>query len=389
MMASRAQVDTAPLQAVERVDGRLLGLWLALLAIGMVMVMSASISYAEATTGDPMFYLKKHLVFLVLGGVAALVALKTPLRIWYHLAPLLLLAALVLLVLVLVPGLGLERNGARRWLGLGGFTFQVAEAAKAALIIFLSAYLVRQRESLKADWIGLLKPFAVMGMFLGLLILQPDFGSIVVMAGITVTLVFLAGIHFLRFFLVALAGLALLTLLATSSDYRMQRITSFLDPWANQFDSGYQLTQSLIAFGRGEWFGVGLGNSLQKLHYLPEAHTDFIFAIVAEETGLVGSMALILLFSLLVTRLFGLGFRAVASGYEFAGYMVIGTATMFSVQAVINVGVACGLLPTKGLTLPFISAGGSSLLVCMALMGICLRVSLEMGSGKAPSQVKA
>lgn len=391
MMASRAQSAAVPQMAAERVDPVLLSLWFALLAIGAIMVMSASVSFAASTTGDAFYYLKKHLVFMLMGAVAALIALRTPLRFWYHMAPALLGVAFLLLVLVLVPGVGIERNGARRWLGAGGFTFQVAEAAKAGLILFLSAYLVRQRESLKADWFGLAKPFGVLGIFVVLLLLQPDFGSVVVMAGITVSLVFLAGIHLLRFLIVGAVGLGLLALLATSSAYRMQRITAFMDPWANQFDSGYQLTQSLIAFGRGEWFGVGLGNSLQKLHYLPEAHTDFIFAIVAEETGLLGSLLLILLFSALIARLFLTGFRAVAGGLEFAGYLVIGTATMFSIQAIINIGVACGLLPTKGLTLPFISAGGSSLLVCMALMGICLRVSLELGkpAGAVRAEVQA
>jgi cell division protein FtsW len=300
-------------------------------------------------------------------------------------APLILLVAFFLMVVVLIPGVGIERNGARRWIGAGGGTIQVAELAKAALIIFLSAYLVRQGDTLRASWAGVSRPFGILLIFLVLLLLQPDFGSVVVMAGITVALVFLAGMHFLKFMSVAVLGIGGLSYFVISSEYRMRRITSFLDPWADQFDSGYQLTQSLIAFGRGEWLGVGLGNSLQKLLYLPEAHTDFVFAVLAEELGLLGSLSTILLLSLLIGRIFQLGVRAVNAGVPFGGFVAIGTATMFAVQSLINIGVACGLFPTKGLTLPFISSGGSSLLVCMALTAICLRMSQEIQtSAKRP-----
>lgn len=342
------------------------------------MVASASIGYAAATENDPAFYFKKHLAFLCIGGMVSLAIVRIPLSFWYHMAPPILLLAFFLMVVVLIPGVGIERNGARRWIGAGGATVQVAELAKAALIIFLSAYLVRQGDTLRASWAGVSKPIGILLVFLVLLLLQPDFGSVVVMAGITVALVFLAGMHFLKFMSLAILGVGGLSFFVLSSEYRMKRITSFLDPWADQFNSGYQLTQSLIAFGRGEWVGVGLGNSLQKLLYLPEAHTDFVFAVLAEELGLLGSLATIFLLSLLIGRIFQLGIRAVNAGVSFGGFVAIGTATMFALQSLINIGVACGLFPTKGLTLPFISSGGSSLLVCMALTSICLRMSQEI-----------
>ena len=377
-MASRAAGAVSPDVEKIRLDSWLLGSWIALIAIGMIMVMSASIGYAASIGSDPLYFFKKHMVFVAAGMLVVWIILQIPIRVWYQLAPLALIASLVLLAVVLIPGIGIETNGARRWLGFGGFTLQVAEFAKAALILFLSAYLVRHGDSLREHWLGMTKPLAIMALYLLLLLAQPDFGSLVVMAGITVTLVFLAGIHFFKFMAMALLGVAALAFFALSSDYRKQRLTGFMDPWADQFDSGYQLIQSLIAFGRGEWVGVGLGNSLQKLLYLPEAHTDFVFAVIAEETGLVGSFVVIALLAVLVGRLFSLGMRAVNSGQTFGGFVALGTATMFAIQALINIGVACGLLPTKGLTLPFISAGGSSLLVCMALTGICMRLSWEM-----------
>lgn len=380
-MASRrvkasGQADKKP--AVFHFDSLLFWCWIALLLLGVVMVASASVSYAAATEGDPAFYIKKHLAFLFIGGIASAVLIRLPLAFWYQVAPFVLLMAYFLLVIVLIPGVGIERNGARRWIGAGGATIQVAELAKAALIIFLSAYLVRQGDTLRASWYGVSKPVGLLALFMVLLLLQPDFGSVVVMAGITVVLVFLAGMHFLKFISVALLGLGALSYFVLSSEYRMDRITGYLDPWADQFDTGYQLTQSLIAFGRGEWFGVGLGNSLQKLLYLPEAHTDFVFAVLAEELGLFGSLITIVLLSVMIGRIFQLGVRAVNAGLAFGGFIAIGTATMFALQSLINIGVACGLFPTKGLTLPFISAGGSSLLVCMAMTAICLRVSQEV-----------
>lgn len=374
--------------AVFHFDTLLFWSWLALLLLGIVMVASASIGYAAATEGDPAFYLKKHLIFLLIGSLASFILLKLPLVFWYQLAPFILLTAFFLLVVVLIPGVGIERNGARRWIGFGGATIQVAELAKAALIIFLSAYLVRQGNTLRASWYGVSKPFGILVLFMALLLLQPDFGSVVVMAGITVALVFLAGMHFLKFLLVAVLGVGTLSFFVFSSEYRMERVTSYLDPWADQFNSGYQLTQSLIAFGRGEWVGVGLGNSLQKLMYLPEAHTDFVFAVLAEELGLLGSLLTILLLAVMIGRIFQLGIRAVNAGLAFGGFIAIGTATMFAIQSLINIGVACGLFPTKGLTLPFISSGGSSLIVCMALTAICLRVSQEIQTTAQRPSVK-
>lgn len=371
-------------------DPLLLCGFLALLAIGVLAVASASVGHASEHFGDSMFYTKRHIAFMLVGFVVVAVLIYVPLNFWYRMAPFILLASFILLALVLIPGIGIERNGARRWLGIGSMTVQSAELAKGALIIYLASYLVRQRDSLSQSWDGILKPFAIMGLYLVLLLAQPDFGSIVVMASVTLAMLFLGGIHFLKFLSIAVVGVGGLAMIATSSDYRLQRITSYMDPWADQFNSGYQLTQSLIAFGRGEFAGVGLGNSIQKLLYLPEAHTDFIFAVIAEETGLLGSFIVVGLLALLIGRLLTLGVQAVNRGEHFGGFVAIGVAAMLALQSFVNIGVACGLLPTKGLTLPFISAGGSSLVVNMALVGICLRLSRELPdtAGRVASEVK-
>ncbi len=360
------------------VDMPLLIAVLAALSIGLVMVASASINLAQEMQSDQLYFLKRHLVYLAMGLSIALVVLRVPISAWYRLSPLLLIGAIGLLALVLIPGIGIRVNGAQRWINTGLMTVQVSELAKIAMILFLAGYLVRRGEDLRTHWHGFSVPIGLLLLMVLLLILEPDFGSVVVLTGVTCTLLFLAGIRLGIFLLMAAGGVAGLGILAMSSPYRMQRITAFLDPWADQFNTGYQLTQSLIAFGRGEWFGVGLGNSLQKLFYLPEAHTDFIFAILAEELGLFGVLLVIALYLFIVFRLARLGLQALRAKQEFSGYVALGVAVLFGVQSLINMGVASGLFPTKGLTLPFISYGGNSLLVCLFLAALCLRLSIEL-----------
>ncbi|MAT50544.1 MAG: putative lipid II flippase FtsW [Porticoccaceae bacterium] len=379
---SRAAILSPMILAFRRlpgaVDVRLLALTATLLSVGMVMVFSASISYADHRYGSSLFFIQRHLIYLLMALAAGFLVLQIPVRSWYRYSDLVLLMAVFLLVAVLVPGVGREVNGARRWISLGVINLQVAELAKFAMIVFVAGYLHRHQLDMRGRWQALLKPMAMLGIVGLLLLLQPDFGSAVVIAGTVLALLFLAGVRLWVFLLILGAGVAGLGFLAISSEYRMQRLVAFLDPWADMYSSGYQLTQSLIAFGRGQWFGVGLGNSVQKLFYLPEAHTDFVFAIFAEEMGLFGVLIIVALFVFMVQRIFAIARSAVRRQDWFAAYAAFGVGVLIAGQAFINIGVTSGLLPTKGLTLPFISYGGSSLVVSCMMMALVLRIGVEM-----------
>lgn len=363
---------------VRELDRALLLPALAIASIGLVMICSASISFADHSYGDAFFYLKRHLLFLLMGAVVAAVFLNVPSRFWFHYGVPLLVLTLLLLVAVLIPGVGRRVNGSQRWIPLGPLNLQVSEIAKFVMILFTAGYLERYQRELRENWRYFAKPIGLLGVVAVLLLLEPDFGSSVVMAATVMGMLFMGGARVWQFTLILLAGLGAMTSVALLSPYRLQRLVTFLDPWADQYDSGYQLTQSLIAFGRGEWLGVGLGNSVQKLFYLPEAHTDFVFAIYAEEFGLLGVVLAIALYVLLVSRILHVARRAVAQEDWFAAYSCFGIATMLAGQAFINMGVTSGLLPTKGLTLPFISYGGSSLLMCCAMVALVLRINREM-----------
>ncbi len=363
------------------VDRPLVFLWLALMSIGLVMIASASIAFAAEQYGDPWFFAKRHAIYMLLGAVLALGVLAVPVKYWQQYAGWLMVITLVLMVLVLIPGIGREVNGARRWLNLGIISVQVSEVAKLAAVFFFAGFFTRRHQELYTGWQGFIKPLLVLGLLCFLLLLQPDFGSAVVMSGAVLAMMFIAGVklwHFSLLLALAVVGLAALAVL---EPYRMTRLVTFLDPWASQFDAGYQLTQSLIAFGRGEWFGLGLGNSLQKLFYLPEAHTDFIAAITAEEFGLVGLVMLLGLFAALVWRIFAIARASLNAHRLFAAFATFAVAILLTSQVFINVGVAVGLLPTKGLTLPFISYGGSSLLIGCALLAFVVRVDWEQQQG--------
>ncbi len=375
--------------SVGRFDGVLLLLWLALMSIGLVMIASSSIAFATEQYGDPWFFTNRHLVYIVLGlGLACAVAL-VPVRLWQQYSGWLLVAVIGFLILVLVPGIGKEVNGARRWIDLGLISVQVSEVAKFSAVLFFASYFARRHQELYTGWRGFAKPVLVIGFLTLLLLLEPDFGSAVVLSATAFAMMFIAGVKLRHFLLLAVAAVAALALVAVTSPYRMQRLITFLDPWADQFNTGYQLTQSLIAFGRGEWFGLGLGNSLQKLFFLPEAHTDFIFSILAEEFGLVGVVCVLGLFAALIYRIFTIARANLSVGKLFAAFATFGVAILMTFQVFINIGVASGLLPTKGLTLPFISYGGSSLLIGCALMAFVLRVDWELHRQQAaPVAVK-
>lgn len=361
---------------VPRWDWPLLGSALALAVLGLVMVASSSISTADRL-GAPLMYFNRQLIYVGLGMALAAPALWLPLEAWRRAGPALLLLAIALLAMVLIPGVGREVNGSTRWIDLGLFNFQVSEAAKLLILIYLAGYLVRHGQRVRTEVLEFAKPVGVVMLAAALLLLEPDFGAAAVLLGATLAMLFLAGVKLWQFgILVVLFGGAMAGL-AYGSPYRWARVVSFMNPWEDPFNSGFQLVQSLIAFGRGEWWGVGLGGSVQKLFYLPEAHTDFLFAVLAEELGLLGSVTVIALFAVLVWRIMRIGARAERAHQPFAAYLAYGIGTWLGLQALINVGVNMGVLPTKGLTLPLMSYGGSSMLmVCMAL-AMVLRIHFE------------
>ncbi|PAU57866.1 putative lipid II flippase FtsW [Pseudomonas indica] len=359
------------------VDFPLLAGCLALLGLGLVMITSASSEVAAALSGNPLYHMIRHLVYLVIGlGVCGLV-LMIPLSTWQRLGWVLLIGAFGLLVLVLVPHIGREVNGSMRWIGFGAFNVQPSEIAKVFVVLYLAGYLVRRQEEVRESWAGFFKPFVVLLPMAGLLLLEPDFGATVVMMGSAAAMLFLGGVGLFRFSLMVALAVGAVFVLVQTQEYRLQRLITFTDPWADQFGSGYQLTQALIAFGRGEWFGVGLGNSIQKQFYLPEAHTDFVYAVLAEELGMVGALATLGLFLFVSVRALYIGLWAEKAKQFFAAYTAYGLAFLWIGQFLINIGVNIGLLPTKGLTLPFLSYGGSSLVICCLSLGLLLRIEWE------------
>ena len=353
---------------------------LLLLTLGLVMVYSASIATAESarfTGGQATWYLVRHAAFLAASVVAAAIAFQVPLRAWQRAAPWLFVAGVVLLALVLVPGIGREVNGARRWLPLGFVNLQPSELMKVAVVLYAADYTVRKHALMHSFRRGLLPMLGVMLVVGWLLLREPDFGAFVVICAIAMGTLFLGGMNGKWF--AGLVGLAAagFAALVVSSPYRIQRIFGFMDPWADAFGRGYQLSHSLIAFGRGEWLGVGLGGSVEKLHYLPEAHTDFLLAVIGEELGFVGVAVVVALFAWLCLRAFAIGRRAALLERSFGALVAQGIAVWLGVQAFINMGVNLGVLPTKGLTLPFMSFGGSALLANCVALAILLRVDCE------------
>jgi len=350
----------------------------ALASLGTIMVASSSISVADNQQIGPFYYLIRHLVFLALGVGVAIAAARTELAWIERYASRLLLLGVVLLLLVFVPGIGMRVNGARRWIHLGISGFQSVEAVKLILIAYLASYLVRHRGSVHASMIGILKPLGIAVILVGLLLLQPDFGSAMLLMAISLGMIWLGGARLRNLALIGALAMPAIAWAAIFEEYRFKRLKTFLDPWADPFNDGFQLTQALIAIGRGEWLGVGLGASVQKLFYLPEAHTDFILAVIAEELGFAGIVLVLGLFAWLVGRGFRIGLRAVEYGHRFAGYTAFGISLMLAMQALVSIGVNLGVLPTKGLTLPLISSGGSSVLMTCAAVGLLARASYEL-----------
>ena len=350
----------------------------ALLLVGLVMVASASIGVSDREMGTPFFYFQRQLMFVGLGLVAAMVAMTIPTTLWEKYSMVLLGIGIALLVLVLVPGIGYEVNGSRRWVRLGFMNFQVSEVARVLLLTYVASYAVRRADELRGDFRGFIKPVLVLAGAAVLLLAEPDFGAATVLLATGIALLFLAGARLTHLLVPIVIGVAGMGTLAVTSAYRFRRLTAFRNPWEDPFDSGFQLVQSLIAIGRGEWFGVGLGSSVQKLFYLPEAHTDFVFAVLAEEFGFVGVVIVLLLFALLVGRALAISRNAARAGLQFQSYVAAAVGIWLGLQAFVNIGVNMGLLPTKGLTLPLLSYGGSSMLVTLAWLGVLLRVNHEV-----------
>jgi cell division protein FtsW len=349
----------------------------ALLLVGLVMVASASIGVSDRELGAPFHYFLRQLRFVGLGLMAATVVLAIPTAVWEKYSMVLLGVGVVLLVVVLIPGIGYEVNGSRRWVRLGFMNFQVSELARVLLLTYVASYAVRRADELRNDFKGFIRPVLVLGGAAVLLLLEPDFGAATVLLATGIAVLFLAGARIPHLLVPIVVGVAGLAVLAVTSPYRLRRLVAFRDPWDDPFDSGFQLVQSLIAIGRGEWFGVGLGSSVQKLFYLPEAHTDFVFAVLAEEFGFVGVVVVLSLFALLVGRAFAISRNAARAGLQFQSYVAASIGIWLGLQAFVNIGVNTGLLPTKGLTLPLLSYGGSSMLVTLAWLGLLLRVHHE------------
>ena len=359
----------------------------ALIAVGVVAISSASISLSEVKFGNEWHHAIRHLSYLAIGVTLGFFAYLLPLNVWRQTSPWLLMLAFALLVLVLVPGVGRVVNGSQRWIPLAGFTLQPSEFAKFALVLWLSGYMVRHGEELRTALRGLLKPISVLVLFALLLLSEPDFGATVIILGTAFGMLFMGGARLIYVLGLIVSAVAIMAGMILMAPYRMQRLMAYQDPWSDPFGSGFQLIQSLIAYGRGEWLGVGLGNSVQKLFYLPEAHTDFVFSIWAEETGLVGAVAVIILFAVFVGRIVFMGYRFLLESREFEAYCCFGFALVFAGQAFVNMGVSSGLLPTKGLTLPFISYGGNSLMMSCITVGLLLK--LERSQVAATTKVQA
>ena len=378
MSSGAIRVSGKPLSASSTLTdypSSLLIVTLLLMALGLMMMSSAAVEI----TSDPLMYMKRQAVFAVMGIVVIAVTLSVPLKIWHQSSWFLLMGSFALLLLVLVPGIGKVVNGSARWIDLGVINLQPSELAKIFIVIYLAAFLERRQQEVRDQWSGFIKPLGVIAAAVVLLHFEPDHGAMVILVVTAFSMIFLAGARLHRFLVVMVLCIAAVITAAIKYPYVLSRFSSFMNPWAAEYvyGSGYQLTQALIAFGRGEWFGVGMGNSIQKLYFLPEAHTDFVLAIIAEELGLVGVILVLGLFSWLVACGLRIGQKAQQAGLLFEAYFAYGIALLFASQALINVGVNTGLLPTKGLTLPFLSYGGASLLVSCFMVALLLRIQYE------------
>lgn len=368
----------APFRFKLHTDPLLVCVSFSLLLIGFVMVSSASLHLGAKINNDTLYYPERQFVHMILGLIAATFVAYRPIHFWREYGGRAFLFSVALLLIVLIPGLGVKVNGSTRWLNIPGFRIQVSEIVKFFTVIFMANYVTRQQKNVQESSTGLIRPLIIFAGVGVLLLCEPDFGSAVVILIIVMGVMFLAGARLLQF-IALLSGVSVLAgMLVYFSPYRWQRVTSFMDPWADPLKTGFQLVQALISFGRGEWFGVGLGNGLQKLFYLPEAHTDFLFSVIAEELGLVGVVTIIGLFTVFVWKAFAIGVIAEKSGERFSAFIAYGIGIWFGFQAFVNMGVNMGLLPTKGLTLPLMSYGGGSMMIMCCAVALLFRIHHEV-----------
>jgi len=359
------------------IDWFLLTITLSLIGLGYVIMVSSSLHLGVKMTGDSLYYPIRQFIHIIIACITAFIVVLIPMQFWEKYGSILFIFCLFLLVLVLVPGLGVKVNGSSRWLAVMGVRIQTSELMKFTSVIYVSGYVVRHQAIVEKEFFGLAKPLLLFSLACVLLLLEPDFGSTVVLLTIVMAVMYLGGARLWQFVILIVIVSVLAKELIYSSDYRLARITSFLDPWADAQNTGFQLVQALIAFGRGEYFGVGLGSGIQKIFYLPEAHTDFLFSVLAEELGLVGVLSVILLYSLLILRAFIIGIQAEQVKLRFSAFVAYGLGVWFAFQSFINMGVNMGMLPTKGLTLPFMSYGGGSLIVMGAAVALLFRIHYE------------
>ena len=358
---------------------------ISLICIGTTMIGSASIPYGDYKFNAPFYFIDRQLIYLFLGVITVFFSMKVPLKFWFNQTFLLWALVLILLIVVLIPGIGANVNGSKRWIRLVGFTFQPSELAKFVMVLFTADYVVRREDEIRFSWTGFFRLLVPMATVLFLLLLEPDLGASVVVVASMMTVFFLAGAPLRQFGVMFVAAILALAAAIIFEPYRLRRMTSFANPWDDELGADYQLKQSLIAFGRGEITGTGLGHSVQKLSYLPEAHTDFLLAIIGEELGFVGIACLFTLLIIMVASCMRIGHRALVNQYASAGYLAYGIATIFLLQILVNGGMNMGLLPTKGLTLPFISYGGTSLIMSLMMVGVLLRIDQETQKPKPRS----
>ncbi|MES9941126.1 MAG: putative lipid II flippase FtsW [Candidatus Thiodiazotropha sp. 6PLUC2] len=373
----QAQDARASRSPEPSLDWWLLGASALLLGFGLVMVASSSMTVGERLAGSPFFYVYRHLFAMLLGLIGAGLFFGVPMEQWRKAGPMLVFLGIILLIIVLIPGVGKTVNGATRWVPLGVFNLQSSEFMKLFMVLYIAGYLVRRQDEVARSFWGFAKPMLLLIVTSAMILLQPDFGTTVVLFATALGMLFLGGVVLYQFVTLILFSLASGFALIFFSPYRWQRMTTFLNPWDDPFNTDFQLSQALIAFGRGELSGVGLGNGIQKQFYLPEAHTDFIMAVVGEEFGLLGTLGIIALFAFITWRAFQIGVRAEAAGQRFSTYTAYGLGLWLGMQAFINIGVNVGMLPTKGLTLPFMSYGGNSIIVVCLMIALLLRIDYE------------
>ena len=361
----------------SKIDLILLSLFFVLSFSGLLILASASLHFSDLIYGNPSAIFNRQLFYFFLGLFGLLIFFILPLNFWTSYDRLLITLGFILLLLVFVPGIGFEVNGANRWIRVAGFGLQPSEIMKFLSILYVSCYSVRRIREIQSHWIGFFRPAIIIVSIISIILIQPDLGSSAVIFASVLGVLFVAGVKIKQFFIVALLGLVAVTLMIVFVPWRWERIISFIDPWSDPWGSGYQLTLSLMSIGRGDWFGVGLGQGLMKMGYLPDAHTDFIFSVIVEEMGILGGFIIVALLFGLSFRIFYIGRESLLKKNYFGFYFSYGVALLLGLHTFINVGVACGLLPTKGLTLPLISAGGTNLIIVCLMIGLILRVDYE------------